>query len=62
MILQMAHAAVTGAGGEADVRVSLLCAADAQGESSDTLFGSIPMPDRKPMLDAREHIFISIGE
>src|ERR1700722_16143974 len=30
--LQMAHAAATGAGGEADVRVSLLRAADAQGE------------------------------
>jgi NAD(P)H-dependent FMN reductase len=30
--LQMAHAAATGAGGEADVRVSLLSAADAQGE------------------------------
>jgi multimeric flavodoxin WrbA len=30
--LQMAHAAARGAGGEADVRVSLLRAADAQGE------------------------------
>jgi NAD(P)H-dependent FMN reductase len=30
--LQMAHAAATGAGGEADVLVSLLRAADAQGE------------------------------
>jgi NAD(P)H-dependent FMN reductase len=30
--LQMAHAAATGAGGEADVRVSLLSAAHAQGE------------------------------